>query len=422
MARAWINDLWLKNDASPAARRALNAARSPERANVPEQHRTARYGRGLRWRVGWISPDGKRHSKAVASKGEAEALKAALEDDIRAGRYQAPTDRTRTFRQAAEEFLSSKHKVKQSTLNLYRGYWRTYVFPRWGDMPLIAITEADINTWIRNLQDGIAPYDFRPTTADGKTRQPTPLGTSSIKQIVSVAFGAVLRYAADSRRAWMANNPMDGIELPRTHAQADAMVFLTYGEVEQLAQAAPTAMDATMIRFLSYVGCRVGEAAALTIDDLDFENHRASISKTWTEDRDGKPVLGVTKTWERRTVAWPGFLDDELRVVCDGHAGTDFVFRSHGGQPINLANWRNRVFNVAVAGAGLDVEGLTPKALRHTFASLAVASGADVKTIQKQLGHRDAAMTLNVYATLYPDRLDEVMDTMDQARIKALES
>ena len=218
MARAWINDLWLKNDASPAARRALNAARSPERANVPEQYKTARYGRGLRWRVGWISPDGKRHAKAVSTKGEAEELKAALEDYIRAGRYQAPADRARTFRQAAEEFLSSKHKVKQSTLNLYRGYWRTYVFPRWGDMPLIAITEADINTWIRNLQDGTAPYDFRPTTADGKTRQPTPLGTSSIKQVVGIAFGAVLRYAADSRRAWIVNNPMDGIELPRARA------------------------------------------------------------------------------------------------------------------------------------------------------------------------------------------------------------
>jgi hypothetical protein len=46
--------------------------------------------------------------------------------------------------------------------------------------------------------------------------------------------------------------------------------------------------------------------------------------------------------------------------------------------------------------------------LRHTAASLAIASGASVKHIQRLLGHKDAAMTLNVYATLFEGDLDDV--------------
>ncbi|HVW41929.1 MAG TPA: tyrosine-type recombinase/integrase [Amycolatopsis sp.] len=66
------------------------------------------------------------------------------------------------------------------------------------------------------------------------------------------------------------------------------------------------------------------------------------------------------------------------------------------------------------------MEALTPHKLRHTAASLAIAAGADVKVVQQMLGHADAAMTLNVYGHLFPDRLDEVADTLDARRIKVL--
>ncbi|EOD70332.1 site-specific recombinase XerD [Amycolatopsis vancoresmycina DSM 44592] len=64
--------------------------------------------------------------------------------------------------------------------------------------------------------------------------------------------------------------------------------------------------------------------------------------------------------------------------------------------------------------------GLTPHKLRHTAASLAIAAGADVKVVQQMLGHADAAMTLNVYGHLFPDRLDEVADVLDAQRTQAL--
>ncbi|BAL85561.1 hypothetical protein AMIS_3410 [Actinoplanes missouriensis 431] len=59
--------------------------------------------------------------------------------------------------------------------------------------------------------------------------------------------------------------------------------------------------------------------------------------------------------------------------------------------------------------------GLTPHDLRHTAASLAVAAGANVKAVQRMLGHASAAMTLDVYADLFEDDLDQVADRLDQA-------
>jgi Phage integrase family len=67
-------------------------------------------------------------------------------------------------------------------------------------------------------------------------------------------------------------------------------------------------------------------------------------------------------------------------------------------------------FDRAATAAGLD--GLTPHELRHTAASLAVASGASVKAVQRMLGHASAAMTLDVYAGLFEDDLDGVADRM----------
>jgi len=51
--------------------------------------------------------------------------------------------------------------------------------------------------------------------------------------------------------------------------------------------------------------------------------------------------------------------------------------------------------------------------LRHTAASLAISAGANVKVVQRMLGHASAAMTLDVYSDLFADDLDAVADAHD---------
>ena len=62
---------------------------------------------------------------------------------------------------------------------------------------------------------------------------------------------------------------------------------------------------------------------------------------------------------------------------------------------------------------------VTPHDLRHTAASLAISAGANVKAVQRMLGHASAAMTLDTYADLFPDDLDAVAESLTAAREKA---
>lgn len=71
-------------------------------------------------------------------------------------------------------------------------------------------------------------------------------------------------------------------------------------------------------------------------------------------------------------------------------------------------------FKTAAASAGAT--GLTVHELRHTAASLAVQAGANVKVVQRMLGHASAAMTLDVYADLFDNDLDVLSAALDQAR------
>ena len=63
----------------------------------------------------------------------------------------------------------------------------------------------------------------------------------------------------------------------------------------------------------------------------------------------------------------------------------------------------------------MGLAGITPHDLRHTAASLAIAAGANVKAVQRMLGHASASMTLDVYAGRFGDDLDVVASRLDDA-------
>ena len=135
MARAWIVDPWVKEaevsmpDGS-SRRVPPTAAQLRAIKKLPDAYPTARFGRGMRWRVVWHElDDGRRRErgKSFTAKSDAEAYAAALEDGLRVGRYVRPEDAERTFGEVAAEWLASTHAVKGSTLNRYKRELETYV-------------------------------------------------------------------------------------------------------------------------------------------------------------------------------------------------------------------------------------------------------------------------------------------------------
>ncbi|WP_431247912.1 tyrosine-type recombinase/integrase [Leifsonia xyli] len=76
-------------------------------------------------------------------------------------------------------------------------------------------------------------------------------------------------------------------------------------------------------------------------------------------------------------------------------------------------------FDKALVAAELSP--MTIRELRHTTASLAVSAGANVKAVQRMLGHASPAMTLDVYTYLLNDDLDHVAHRLDEAVSLALD-
>src|ERR1700752_4867652 len=208
----------------------------------------------------------------------------------------------------------------------------------------------------------------------------------------------------------IARNPCDGVRLPkRQHAHRG---YLTLAQVAPLADAVER--EPEVIRFLAYTGLRWGEMAALRVQDFDMLRRRVNVSRSVTES--GGLVWSTPKTWERRSVPFPAVLADELAALMAGKGRDDLVFTDLRGGVLRNSNWRARVFEPAVSTCRQADDSfplITPHDLRHTAASLAVSAGANVKALQRMLGHAKASMTLGVYADFFANDLDVVADQLD---------
>ena len=207
-------------------------------------------------------------------------------------------------------------------------------------------------------------------------------------------------------------NPCDGVKLPkRQHADRG---YLSHTQVAALADAVER--QGEVIGFLAYTGLRWGEMAALRVQDFDMLRRRVNVSRSVTES--GGLVWSTPKSHERRSVPFPAVLADELAALMVGKDRDALVFIDQRGGVLRNSNWRARVFQPAVEkcqkGDGA-FPSITPHDLRHTAASLAIGAGANVKAVQRMLGHAKASMTLDVYADLLDEDLDGVADRLDTA-------
>lgn len=109
----------------------------------------------------------------------------------------------------------------------------------------------------------------------------------------------------------------------------------------------------------------------------------------------------------------------------DTNISPEWLLFGDGHDHMRLPNSRDGWFAASVKRAQRadpSFPRVTPHDLRHTAASLAVSAGANVKAVQRMLGHASAAMTLDVYSDLFDDDLNAVSKALDKARRKAVVS
>jgi integrase len=346
-----------------------------------------------KWRARYRDAKGKEHSRHFRRKVDATRFLDGVTTAITTGTNVDPGKSKVTVGEWSQRWLDGV-QVKPSTRATYASLLRCHVMPTWSDVPLSAVTHVDVRAWTASLAArGLAPSTVRQS-----------------HRVLSLVLGLAVR---DGR---MSRNPADGAPLPRVRTPGKR--FLGYEEVAALADAAAEQRReyGLVVRVLALCGLRFGELAALRVGRVDLLRRRMNIEQSVTEVN-GRAVFGTPKSNLSRSVPIPHSLASDLAAAMVGKGADDFVFTAPEGGVLLLRNFRRRAFNPACRAAGLD--GLTPHELRHTAASLAVSAGANVKAVQRMLGHASAAMTLDVYSGLFDDDLDGLADRMDAALAQA---
>ena len=345
-----------------------------------------------RWRARYRDAVGKEHARHFQRRVDAQRWLDGVTTAVTTGTYVDPVLARVTVGEWADRWLRTKVNLKATTQRTYTGLLRQHILPIWSGTALVDVTHERVATWVAGLREqGLSASTVRQT-----------------HRVLSLVLDLAVR---DGR---LARNPTRGVPLPRVTQREH--LYLTHAQVEELAEAAGAYR--LVVFFLAYTGVRYGEMAALRVGALDLMRRRAMIREA-VADVNGHAVFSTPKNHQARNVPVPRFLIDELAGLVAGKAPDEFVFAAPQGGVLHLRNFRRKCFDPAVRATGLD--GLTPHALRHTAASLAISAGANVKVVQQMLGHKSATMTLDLYGHLFADQLDDVADAMDASRSASIQ-
>jgi integrase len=366
--RAGVEDRWTKTDGTPSAN----------------------HGKGSRWRARYVDDTGHEHAKGFARKTEAQAWLDEQAAALVTGTYVAPAAGRVTVGDVYASWSSSQAHIAVTTAATRASAWGHRVAPVWAHVPVVEVKTSAVRSWVAAM------------VAEGVSVPSVENAFGLLRQILGAAV--------EDRR--IPRNPCEGVKLPkRLHTDRG---YLTHAQVAALAGAVDR--NPEVVRFLAYTGLRWGEMAALRVADFDMLRRRVNVSRSVAES--GGLVWSTPKTWERRSVPFPAAIADELAALMVGKIRDDLVFTDSRGNVLRGSNWRWRVFAPAVEVCQQTDPGfpsITPHDLRHTAASLAVSAGANVKAVQRMLGHARASMTLDVYADLFDADLDAVADGLDAA-------
>ena len=360
------------------------------------------------WRAQYTDPATKKQ-KALYAKTQAEAARKLRDKlaEIRRGAY-VPADRMTTGAWLTQWFNTFyKPTVKASTAaTTYTNLNK--LIRALGDIPLQRLSTTDIQNFVLAQQrDGISP--------------------NTIKRYLKVLQQA-LKQAIAMRK--LSENPLDAVQAPPSVPKE--IDFLTTEEQYALLSILPDTTHGLAIRFLLGTGLRISELCGLQWHDVkpdglhvernyivvkSLETGKYNGSYTPPKTATGKRVIPLNDTLQS-ILSTQKELQQQDHTRCgsawSGPApgrGLCPIFSSMLGTPMDRHNL-DRSFNRYLQQARLTHRGI--HALRHTFATNWVRSGAEITTLSRILGHTDAAFTYKTYCHTDPATMAQGMSNMEQ--------
>ena len=183
-----------------------------------------------------------------------------------------------------------------------------------------------------------------------------------------------------------------------------------------------------------YGGLRKGELLALEWSDIDFDNDTVTVSKAVSVVA-GEQITKEPKTkTSRRTVSIPHFLTQRIKAmkherlkyrlsIGDYWQGAEWLFIQENGKQMSYSTpysaFQDTITRYnADKKPGTQLPAIPFHGLRHTSATLLIASKQDVRTVSSRLGHAQASTTMNIYAHALQEMDRKAVDTLEQMLVK----
>ncbi len=353
--------------------------------------------------------NGKRVRKNVLAKTKAECkekLNKAISDNANRMRIIERCDFLTNPEPTLEEWSRiwfesfCTASVKEYTRNSYQNYFDRYILPNLGGMKIKDISTVSCQQFLMKMY------------TSGRTRNVEKKGKGlSAKTVkdIKIALQTCLQKAEDE--GLIESNPCRKVQLPKEAPKE--MQTLKANELGAFLQETKDSGCYEFYILEITTGLRLGEILALTWDDLDIKNKTISVNKQ-IQRINGELVVSRPKT------------DASIRKIslCDECFNQLILLRSRQRLDTKL------IFPSPITGGLRDPSSVTRKLhrmqkragvpqirfhdLRHSFATLSLEQGMDIKTVSHMLGHTDAGFTMNTYM--------HVTDNMQQTVANAMQS
>ena len=362
-----------------------------------------------RYTAGYNPETGKRITKNVLGKTQAEVkakLKAAIEESASLDVMNAEQYTTGQWMDVWFEDCA-KIKVRPSSHQTYRGYIDNHIKPNIGDIPLGKLSSLHLQKLYKKLLAG-----GRVERIEAKS-QPKGLSAKTVRNINQVISSA-MDFAKDQKL--ISSNPTDGCALPKPeHKEMKTL------PVEQLTSFLREAKESGVFE-LYYIelatGLRRGELLGLKWEDIDLAQGSLRVQRQIARIN-GEVIEAPLKT-KNAFLTLPlsadavGVLQEQRKKS----GNSPYVFPSPTGGPISPDSVLHMLHRV-LKRAGLSKVRFHD--LRHTFATLALQNGVDIKTVSGMLGHYSAGFTLDTYTHVTTSAKKEAANTMGSILSGALQ-
>ena len=331
-----------------------------------------------RWVIDFYDNQGKRRRKTLPkgmTKGKAKEAMREIEDQVKRGIY-IPDKKIPVFKMVAKDWLEyKKQNIRDTTWQMYEMLVRRHLSD-FNEIRINRVTMVKIEKLISKLKD-------------------QNMNLSTLRKVI-ITLNQIMNYAV--RHRYVEFNPVRDAERPRGQGQLEKpkIKVLTPPEINAFIEAEEDQEYHTLFMLAIMSGARQGELIGLKWTDIDWFNNQIHVQRTFNHRKWYKPE---SKTSNRKIDLGPAMMEElkKWNQICP-KSKLDLIFPNPVGNPIDQSAMLRDRFFPSLEKAG--IKRIRFHDLRHTYASLLIEQGENIKYIQSQLGHSSPVVTLEVYAHL----------------------